>query len=91
MSYELVLSIPEGSPEEQNIDNVAEVEHISREEAARKLLAAGNVVGASTARERQVAAVESLTGRFRNQPWILQQLREDRRQETELDENGDRI
>lgn len=39
MSYELTLDIREDSPEGRNIETLAETEHVSREEAARKLLA----------------------------------------------------
>jgi hypothetical protein len=39
MTYELTLVIHEDSPEGRNIETLAEAERISREEAARKLLA----------------------------------------------------
>lgn len=40
MSYEIILSIREDSPQGRNIEMLAEAEHVSREEAALKLLAA---------------------------------------------------
>ena len=39
MSYELTIRIPDNSPQEHNIEVVAEEEHISREEAVLRLLA----------------------------------------------------
>jgi hypothetical protein len=39
MSYELTLHIPDNSPQEHNIEAIAEAEHITREEAALRLLA----------------------------------------------------
>ncbi len=39
MSLELTISIPDNSPQEYNINSLAEAEHISREEAVLRLLA----------------------------------------------------
>lgn len=39
MSYEITLSIRENSPQEYNIEALAEAEHVSREAAALKILA----------------------------------------------------
>ena len=38
MSLELTITIPDNSPQEYNINAVAEAEHISREEAVLRLL-----------------------------------------------------
>ena len=40
MSYEITLNIPDGSTAEHHIESLAETEHISREEAALKLIEA---------------------------------------------------
>ena len=40
MTYQLVLNIQEDSPEGKNIESLATSQHVSREEAALKLLAA---------------------------------------------------
>ncbi len=39
MSYDLNLNIPDNSPQAYNIEAMAAIEHISREEAALRLLA----------------------------------------------------
>lgn len=53
MSYELTLNIAEDSPEGQNIQSLVEAQHISREEAARKLL--------SSAEKPSKASAEALS------------------------------
>lgn len=56
MSYEITLSIQEDSPQGRNIEAVAETEHLSREEAALKLLSVPTTSQASPAARRILGA-----------------------------------
>lgn len=56
MSYEITLSIQEDSPQGRNIEAIAEIEHVSREEAALKLLSMPTTSKASPATRRILGA-----------------------------------
>lgn len=60
MSYQITLSIHEDSPQGLNIEALAEAEHVSREEAALRLLAAPKpATKASSAARRILGAFKA--------------------------------
>lgn len=66
MSYELTLQIQDNSVQERNIEDIAEAEHVSREEAALKLLA----------RPPKANTARSIVGAFKQDAALMDEVLE---------------
>ncbi len=72
MSFEITLRIQEGSAAEHNIEAIAEEEHVSREEAALKLLD-----GAPMARRSKASpAARRIIGAFKEDAALMDEVLE---------------
>ena len=92
MNYELTLQISEDSLAGRNIEAMAQTAHLSREEAALKLLESQAPISqSSTPHESRRAAVEAVSGMLSDNAWILDDFNAEKQAAIDREDERDLI